>query len=46
MPSGKFSFSSSMVWRTLLERSSALEPGAWKMGIATASLLLSSERRA
>ena len=34
-----------MVARTRLEISIAFEPGAWKIGIATACLLSSSERR-
>ncbi len=38
--------SSAMVARTSSEICSALEPGAWKIGMATADLLLSSERSA
>ena len=44
MPSGKFFFSSSIVRRTSVESCSALAPGVWKMGRATAVLLFSSER--
>ena len=33
-----------MVSRTVLDTFSAFEPGAWKMPIATASLLSSIER--
>ena len=35
-----------MVLRTLFESSSAFDPGAWKIGMATAGLLLSRLRRA
>ena len=35
-----------MVLRTLFESSSAFEPGAWKIGMATAGLLLSRLRSA
>ncbi len=38
--------SSSMVLRTSSEIWMALDPGAWKIGIATADLLSSSERSA
>ena len=38
--------SSAIVARTSSEICSAFEPGAWKMGMATADLLSSSERRA
>ena len=40
-----FFFSSAMVARTWSEISMALEPGDWKIGMATADLLSSSERR-
>ena len=45
-PCGKFFFNSSMVLRTVVESCSAFEPGAWKMPMPTASLLLSRERSA
>jgi len=45
-PWGKFCFSSSMVARTVLESCSALEPGAWKMPMPTASFPSSIERSA
>ncbi|MNN16943.1 hypothetical protein D3C81_1301020 [compost metagenome] len=45
-PSGMFSLSSAMVLRTSSEIWMALEPGAWKIGMATAGLLSSSERSA
>ena len=41
-----FFFSSSIVARTLSEMAIAFEPGAWKIGTATAGLLSSSERSA
>ncbi len=46
MPCGKLCFSSAIFSRTRLEISMAFEPGRWKIGIATAGLLFSSERRA
>ncbi|MNY04085.1 hypothetical protein D3C86_1367370 [compost metagenome] len=46
MPSGKLFFSSAIFDRTSLEISMALEPGRWKIGIATAGWLFSNERRA
>ena len=46
MPSGKLFFSSAILSRTSLEIWIALEPGRWKIGIATAGWLLSNERRA
>ena len=39
MPSGKLFFSSSIVLRTLLESSSAFEPGDWNTGMASEGLL-------
>ena len=45
-PCGKFFFNSSIVLRTVDESCSAFDPGAWKMPMPTASLLLSSERSA
>ncbi len=45
MPSGKFFFSSSIVARTFLESSKAFAPGVWKIGMATAVLLFSNERK-
>ena len=42
---GKSADSSSMVRRTRSDTSSALAPGDWKIGMATAGLLSSSERR-
>ncbi|MNL70804.1 hypothetical protein D3C87_1958600 [compost metagenome] len=46
MPSGKLFFSSAILSRTSLEISIALEPGRWKIGIATAGWLFNKERRA
>eukprot|EP00659_Diplonema_papillatum_P012695 gene12695-biopygen12748 len=46
MPSGKLCFSSAILARTSLEMSIALEPGRWKIGIATAGWLSINERRA
>jgi hypothetical protein len=40
MPSGNEALSSSIFLRTLFESASAFEPGAWKIAIAAASLLL------
>ncbi len=44
MPCGNSGLSRSIVRRTLFESASAFDPGAWKMAIAAASLLLSRLR--
>ncbi|MNI46371.1 hypothetical protein D3C73_1008310 [compost metagenome] len=46
MPSGKRVDSSAILARTALDSSIALAPGAWKIPIPTASLLLSWARSA
>src|SRR5206468_11933792 len=43
-PTRRSSDLSAICCRTFVESASALEPGAWKMGIATALRLSSSER--
>ena len=44
MPCGKSGLSCSILARTAFESASAFEPGAWKIAIAAASLLLSRLR--
>ncbi len=43
-PSGMVFWISSIVWRTVSEICSALEPGAWNTPMPTAGSLSSSER--